>query len=154
MSVTDGSITGDGAELTVRIDGVTAIDGSIPVTTTPASTAPASADILAGSVLDDSAIITIPANRIWYGSIGVQGALTGASQTSTITVNTTGTGVIPAPAVDLLALNLATGTATDAVTADTRTLNIWVYAGSTAATLDVSIDGSGVVSSSAYGYLL
>lgn len=142
------------AEKVVRIEGMWPPGATLPVTQTPSSTAPLPANIVAGSVLDDSAIITIPANRIWFGSVGLQGALAGASQTSTVTVNTTGTGVMPAPAVDLVALHMATSVTTDAVTADTRTLSIYIYAGSTDATLDVSIDGGAVISASAYGFLL
>jgi len=144
------------AEQVVRIEGVAPTLGSIPVTitsTTP-STAPASSSILAGSVIDDSAIITIPANRAWYGWVSLTASLAGASQTSTVSVNTTGTGVIPADTVSLLALTLATGTTNDGIALDMRTPYIYVYAGSTAATLDVSIDGAATNTATAYGFLL
>ena len=144
------------AENRVTIEGMYPPGSSLPVAITNASpsAAPSSANILAGSVIDDSAIITIPANRIWYGWISLTAALAGASSTSTVSVNTTGTGVIPADTVNLLALTLSTGTTNDGIALDARTPYIYVYAGSTAATLDVTIDGAATNAATAYGFLL
>lgn len=144
------------AEMRVTIEGMYPTGTSLPVSITSSvpAVAPPTANILAGSVADDSAIITIPANRTWYGYVTLTGALTGASATSTVTINTTGTGVVPAPSVNLLGMTLVTGTNTDTALLDIRTPYIYVYAGSTSAALDVTIDGAATSEATAYGYLL
>ena len=144
------------AEMRVIVEGVYPPGSSLPVAiTSPSpSIAPASTSVIAGSVTDDSPIITVPAGKIWYGWCSLTAALSGTSQTSTVTINTTGTGVIPAAAVDILSLTLNTGTTSDAVSQDLRTPFIYIYAGSTAATLDVTIDGAATNTATAYGFLL
>jgi hypothetical protein len=111
-------------------------------------------DNLSGSVLDDSVIITIPVGRVWFGYLSLSATLVGASQTSSVTINTTPPGAVPDPAVSLIAVTLSTGTTSDAQVVVTSTPNIYVYGVAGGTGIDVSIDGGATAVCSAIGYLL
>lgn len=160
------------AEQTVRIEGVVATGGSIPVAISgtippgsvipvaqaaPAkSSAPTQANVLAGSVSDPSPIISLISGEIWYGFLQLSATLVGTSKVALITLNTNNGSAVPAPDVDLITLNLATGAAaaTDAVTATARTNYMYIYAN---ADTDIACNITGdpaTVSATAYGYRL
>jgi hypothetical protein len=142
------------AEQTVRIDGVTAANGELPTSYNYVATPPPKSTVLAGSVTDDSAAITIPANSIWFGFVVLSAALNGASQSSTITVNTTDAASVPAPSVNLASLTLTVG-ATDTGKNDVVSTPFFhVYSGASPTSLDVSIDGAAIVAVTAYGYVM
>lgn len=145
-----------GSSLPIAISGTLPPGTALPVAQAApaAASAPLVANVLSGSVLDDSTIITIPANRIWYGWIALTASLAGVSQIATITVNTTGATATPANSVDLLGISLQTGVTNVGVVSETRTPYMYIYAGTSAAALDVSIDGASSSTATAYGYLL
>lgn len=140
------------AEMTVRIDGVTATGGELPTSYNYVANPPAKSTVLAGSVSDDSAVITIPANTVWFGFIMLSAALGGVAQTSTVTVNTTDAASVPAPAVNLASLTLTTG-ATDTGKNDVVVTPFFhVYSATNPTSIDVSIDGAAICAVTAFGY--
>jgi len=148
------------AEQTVRIDGSVIINGTASTAMTVAqvppakSGAPTQANVLAGSATGPSGIISLIAGEVWYGYLQLSASLEGATQETLVTINTSNLSAVPAPDVDLVTLNLATGTATDAVTMTARTNYMYIYAnGDTDLSLNITGDPA-VVSGSAYGFRL
>ncbi len=139
------------AEQTVKLDGVSASGGVLPTSYQYVAVAPGPSAILAGSVEDDSAVITIPANSVWFGYISISASQTGAG-TSTVTVSTVSGTATPAPGVNLASVTLVTTTAVDAASNTYSTPFFHVYSGPSGTALDVTIDGSASVSIEAYGY--
>lgn len=146
------------AEQTVRIESTPAnpIFTSTSQVAPAKANAPTQANVLAGSVADPSPIISLISGEIWYGYLQLSASLVGTSKTALITINTNNGSAIPAPAVDLVTLNLATGVAgaTDAVTATARTNYLYIYAN---ADTDLACNITGdpaTVSATAYGFRL
>lgn len=125
---------------------------------------PASANILAGtSSSAGGTVITIPATRIWTGQILISGSVTvagGASSgvSATPNVAVTGSTAIPAAATVLAQLSISvaanlTGSLNGSNANDAATINAVVYAGTSAATLQLNFGSATAASASAVGYL-
>jgi hypothetical protein len=127
--------------------------------------APTAANILTGtSSTDAGTIITVPANRIWKGSLTLSGTVTvaaGANAAVTANPNVTVTGATATPAATTIvnqlmidvAANLAGGT-NGSSACDTATVpNLVIVAGTSAATLQLHTGSASHASATAAGYL-
>lgn len=119
-----------------------------PVRTTK-SYIPASADILSGSVTVSNSttattIITIPAGRTWYGSVGLEVSDTGGANSAFefAWVMTTGTGVAPAAGTKIIqCIGHKAGTASVNFDASTPSTYVAAPVGNSV-TLQVQLDSS------------
>jgi hypothetical protein len=139
---------------------VQGVSGGIAQLVTPV--APAAANILSGvATTSTGTVITIPANRVWVGSVTVSGslALAAAGVGANANVRATVTGATAAPAAgDFLRveLDLATqGAATTGAVANSATQNgVCIVAGTSAATIQLNFTNATTASCSANGVLL
>jgi hypothetical protein len=119
------------------------------VNTTPLSPPPTS---ILGNTLTTgtgATLITIPAGRVWWGSVAVEASGTAAAASAAVSI--AGTGALPAPGT-LLQVDVVDA-AGGLGTANANNLTgVYVSAGATAATLTATIVGTG--SCSVNGILL
>jgi len=145
------------AEKAVRIEGMFPSGTALPVAQAApaASSAPASSTILSGSVTTSGTVISIAANKVWYGYFGLSATLTGSAKTAVVTVQTVDGGAVPAPSVDLISMNLVTTALTDSVHGDGRTNYIYIHGGTSGTDISATVTGDpSSLSATAYGYVL
>lgn len=152
------------AEMAVRIEGsvpVTTPGGTssaLPVAPSAVPVLPPATNVVAGTAVNTGTIITIPANRTWYGYVNVSASYHSATQSQAVVgVNTTGTGVVPAAAGKILELRLSVAGPAAGETAayDTMVTPYFaVYAGSGAATIALNTGAAQDVTAVAYGWLV
>lgn len=139
-------------------------DGTFATVIAVASAPPAAANILTGrATANGGTVITVPAGRIWRGTVALSAALATAAATAgataTPTVSTAGAGVTPAAGA-VLGLALATGggvatgtVGTNAQNSVAAPLTVIAPAGN-AVTLTLQTGGATVASASAVGELV
>lgn len=121
----------------------------------PAGSAPSSAMILAGSLTAAGTLITIPANKIWYGFFGLSATLVGSAKTATVTIQTVDGGATPGPSVDIRSINLVTTALVDSTHGDLVGHYVYIYGGTSGTDVTATVTGDpGSLSATAYGYLL
>lgn len=151
------------AEMVVRIEGQTPVTtpggttSATPVVPSAIPALPAAANVVAGTAVTTGTIITIPANRVWYGYVTCSASYHSATQSQAVVgVATTGTGVVPAAAGKIFEIRLSVdGPAAGETAAHDSVVTPFfaVYAGSGAATIALNTGAAQDVTATAYGWL-
>lgn len=140
-------VNDNGGSLT--IDGSVGITGQ-PIQVTMAATAPpSSADIRAGALSANGTLLTVPAGRIWRGSISLSASITVAGNAS-CSVSVSGAGAIPTGVVHQVACQ---GLALTALSNSNTISDVYIYGGSAGATVSFAA-GAGSTFGQATGILL
>jgi hypothetical protein len=108
-----------------------------------ATAPPLSSEIINGSSSTDGAtLVTIAANMVVLVSITMAGSQATASTHGTPTVTTVGATVVPAAGSVIAALNMQTNNGISAVSQTAVTNDIYVYAGTSSATLKLNLNSA------------
>ena len=133
--------------------GATLVNGhSIPLA---AVSAPLASEIVNGSSSTDGAtLITIAANSSVLVSITMSGSQATASTHGTPTVVTVGATVTPTAGAVVAGLNMQTNNGISAVSTSAVTNNIYVYAGTSAASLKLNLNGATAATATVNGVMI
>lgn len=145
------------AEMQVSVGGLIPPGSALPVAqAAPAKgSAPLTSNILASSADGDQTLFSMVAGQIWYGFFTLSATLVGTSKVAKVTISNLGGTCTPASGVEMLALNLATGTSGDSIALSARSQYMYIYAGSSDNDVHADVTGDpATLSATAYGYLL
>lgn len=151
------------AEMVVKIEGQTPITSpggtttAAPVVPSAIPALPDSSNVVAGTAVTTGTIITIPADRVWYGYVTCSASFHSATQAQAVVgVATTGAGVVPGAAGKIFEIRLSVdGPAVDEAAAHETVVTPFfaVYAGGEAATIALNTGAAQDVTATAYGWL-
>lgn len=135
---------------TQPVSGSVSVSGTVAVSSVPASSAPASSDIKGGSATATGTLFTVPAGRVFRGSASLSASISVAGNCQP-SISVTGTGVVPTGVVHQIGVTgLALSVAANANTID----NLYIYGGSSGATVTFNAGASGQSAGQVVGILL
>lgn len=128
--------------------------GTSPWVTSSATTpsAPSASDIIGASRTTTGTLVTIPANRVFYGQVSLSGSISVAGNCQpTISVSAVGSGVSPIGTIHQIGV---TGLALVAVANANTMGNVYIHGGTAGATVTFTAGSSGNSSGQITGRLL
>lgn len=129
---------------------VTVNQGTSPWVVTNTVAVPASTDLVGASRTTTGTLVTVPANRVFFGSLSLSASisLAGNDQPS---ISVSGTGALPA---GILHQIVVTGLALTALASSNTIGNVYIFGGSAGATVTFTAGATGVSTGQIAGRLL